>query len=313
MGTKDLKKRDPKARKVDYNQVEYQMRLLTSKDEGKTWSDKLATTTTVIGIPVNGLNSVSDFLVASNGRLYLPFHSWNNIDRKKPAGQWMMLSDDGGQTFSKPHELKKADGSLLTGPRAGSYPAFALDVTNGPYKNRLYTVWMDSTATSKGQWQLLFSYSDDGGETFKEPKVILDSLIRMDVMHPDARVNNRGVLVVAYYQYVPEGPDSTAKDGTKHRKIAYNRYATASLDGGKSFLTPQPLAPFTSRVDAGVYEWGWGINGPDIGDYYNIVSDPTGKFHTTWQAGEAGPTQIWYAPFTIDCGGRAASAVAPRL
>jgi hypothetical protein len=312
MGTKDLKKRDPKATTVDYNFIEYQMRLLTSKDDGKTWTDKLATTTTELGIKGNGLNSVSDILVARNGRLYLPFHSWNNVDRNGPYGQWMMVSDDGGQTFSKPHQLKKADGSLLMGPRGGSMPAYALDATNGPYKNRLYTAWMDSTSATSGRWQLLYSHSDDGGETFTEPKVILDSLLRMDIMHPDMRVNNRGVLALAYYHYIPEGPDSTDKKGVKRTKIAYNRYVTASLDGGKTFLTPQPLAPMTSRIGGGLYEWGWSVSGVDIGDYFNVVSGPDGKFHTTWQAGANGPTQIWYAPFGVKCGNRTASAVAPR-
>jgi hypothetical protein len=308
MGTKELRKRAHKD-SVDYTFIEYQMRLLRTKDEGKTWTDRLVTTTTALGIPGNGLNSVSDILVARNGKLYLPFHSWNNVNRELPYGQWMVTSDDGGETFSPAYQLKKARGSQLMGARGSSMPGYALDVTNGPYKNRVYVVWTDSTFATSGRWQMLFSYSDDGAVTFAEPRMLFDSLEKIDLAHPDLSVNNRGVLVLSYYRYTPEGPETVDEHGAKRRKIAFNRYVTASVDGGRTFMTPQPLAPEPSRVDASFQKWGWGLF-VDIGDYYNVVAAPDGRFHTTWQGGANGATQIWYAPFRVDCGGKTAAAVA---
>ena len=54
----------------------------------------------------------------------------------------------------------------------------------------MYIAWSDSIASS-GRWQLLFSYSDDGGNTFAEPKVLDDNLIKMDQVHPDLQVDGR--------------------------------------------------------------------------------------------------------------------------
>jgi hypothetical protein len=307
MGTKDLKPVE-KGAKWDPNNSEYQMRLLRTQDEGKTWTDKLVTTTTELGIPGNGLNSVSDVLISRTGRLYLPFHSWSNVDTAGDWGQWMLTSDDGGMTFSKPYKVKKADGSLLMGRRAGSYPGYAIDNSNGPYKDRVYVVWVDSTAAT-GRRQLLFSYSDDGAATFASPMVMEDSLVRTDQEHPDLYVNNRGVLVVTWYHFSPYGPvDTHSKTGVQKQMVLYNRYATASLDGGKTFLGIQPLAQESSRLTGYLNkDWGWGLSPVRFGDYFNVVTDPAGTFHTIWMGG-AGTTQMWYNSINVLCGGKPAAA-----
>jgi hypothetical protein len=48
-------------------------------------------------------------------------------------------------------------------------------------------------------------------------------------------------------------------------------------------------------------EFGWGLKYVRFGDYFNIVADPDGSFHTIWMGGAGGPTQQWYAPFSVQC------------
>jgi hypothetical protein len=302
MRTKALKPRPANPGETDYNVIEYQQHLLVSKDDGKTWTDALVATTTELGIPGNGTNSTSDLLIDPKGRLYLPFHSWNNIDRSKPRGQWMSISDDGGATFAKAYQIVKTDGSLLTGPKAGGYPGYALDVTNGPYSGRMYIVWYDSTAAS-GRWQLLFSHSDDQAKTFAEPKVLEDSLISMDDTHPDLQINKNGVLVVTWYRFRLENPTDA-----KEQPLVYNRYVTASMNGGKTFLPTQMLSSQMSRSEGKTTEYGWDLKHVRFGDYFNIVADPDGEFHTVWMGGAGGPTQLWYNSFRVDCDGKAGTA-----
>jgi hypothetical protein len=291
----------------DYNKLDYRMRLLVTSDDGKTWSDNVVTLASDIGLKGKGLNSVSDILVARNGKLYLPFHSWDNIEMVAgPRGQWITTSEDGGKTFAKAHELKTASGALLTSTMANGMPAYALDNTDGPFKDRLYVIWKDSLPNQK-DWKLLFSYSDDDGATFAEPRIIVDSLLRSEVPQPDAAVNKNGVLVVTYYEFRVSGPDVKTRWGTTGKAAEVHRYVVASVDGGKSFtpITTLSATPIKSLAFFSK-DYGWSA-GVDLGDYFNMVTSPDGTFHTIWENGDA--PQVYYSAVTVACGSKPAVAV----
>jgi hypothetical protein len=259
-----------------------------------------------IGLKGKGLNSDSDILVARNGKLYLPFHSWDNIQMANgPRGQWLTTSEDGGKTFAKAHELKTANGALLMSIKANGMPAYALDTTDGPFKDRLYVIYKDSLPNQPG-WKMLFSYSDDGGATFTEPKIIADSLLGSEVPQPDAAVNKNGVLVVTYYEFNVQGPKRKNRYNNEVQDAQIHRYVVATVDGGKSFTPITTLSKTPMRGDASFNkDYGWSA-GMDLGDYFNVVAGPDRTFHTIWEYGDA--PQVYYSAITVDCGGKPGKA-----
>ncbi len=74
--------------------------MAASTDEGKSWSDWRVLSTGQL----KGCASTGPVLRWSDGTLAVPFESFKEYDDPRPCvpGSWMIVSADGGQTFSEP-------------------------------------------------------------------------------------------------------------------------------------------------------------------------------------------------------------------
>lgn len=279
-----------------------------SKDRGMNWDVKKMTTVDALGPDYFLVGSVMSLLVSREGRLSLPFVAGvttnGKINLDSPNSyHWITFSDDGGKTFARPRQLHLADGSpLMKSGRVSWWGiGYAIDTTLGPFDGRLYTAWMEEDAATQMR-KLFFSFSD-GGDIWSAPNVVETAAIdnREGVLEssvlPTVSVNNRGVLILSWYRF------TAPEDAADKRSASYQRYITASLDGGATFL---PTVPLASQPTPDYEQFGF-KNGR-LGDYLNTTAGPDGIFHALWMDGRTGTQQMWYSSIRVECEGKPAVA-----
>jgi len=285
---------------------------LESTDDLQTWREEAIATTVDPVIArdrpagIFGLNTATEVPVARNGSFYLSFQTfWGRQagGRLRPAtGYWLVRFDAVSVQFSAPAEFRTADGARLIPETANFWPTMAVDASGGPFDGRLYLVWAepDGEAAAADHWKLQFSSSGDEGRTWRAP-VTLERLANPygliqpafnSPAGPNVEVNRRGQLLVGWYRF-------SAGPGIGARAIFSRRYATASVDGGRTFLAPVAVAGAESiqtkaQRDA-IENDGW------LGHYIRSASDPNGTFHQIWMDGRAGHQAIWHAPLNVRC------------
>ncbi len=276
------------------------------------------------------LNSANNGIIISRpGKLFFFARSW---DRDGSNTYYSLISSDGGETFSKPKPLVDANGKELIRFEMGSekssiiWPGLAIDSSGGRFNDRLYLVWMDRPDPD-GKWLLSISRSDDHGETWTNRRIPAEwsnvSTLEGDLpraSHPALSVNDRGVLLLTFYAFRPTSdfsqPDA---DGYRQRSVTHQRYVTASIDGGETFLPAVPIAsvptkfvrrsktiPATEtsiRVDLedNVTRGRSGEGLVGLQDYLNQAVGSDGRFHTQWMDSRTGLQQMWYAPVDVVC------------
>jgi hypothetical protein len=165
----------------------------------------------------------------------------------------------------------------------------AVDMSSGPFRGRIYVVNHDVRGSAAG---IFLSHSADGGETWSKPVQVGRGFAPeggFDFRLPALAVNHRGELLVTWY-------DEAEEPGRACGRLI----ASASVDGGETFLPPIPVAdagscnsrpgnvvvqgstPFdvTGRFQAG-------------GDYYGLVAVPDGSFRALWSDSRTGVFQLW--------------------
>ena len=255
--------------------------------------------------------------VLSDGTYVVIFHEAsriNDVDRKSPemplGSIKLVRSEDGGQTFSKADTISpwfRCSLSLVNG-----LPSIAADHTDGPFRDRLYSVWSDDQS---GHCDVRFSYSTDKGRTWSPPKVINDEPNRSsssrfaDHNMPIVAVNKRGVVGIEWYDR-RDNPDDTGW---------WTRF-TASLDGGDTFLPSVRIseAPQTHQVGEvlPIHIWGMGKKATrdptitthiqldpgevDGGDTGGMAADANGVFHPLWVDNRSGVLQVWSSAVSVN-------------
>ncbi len=282
-------------------------KIILHKIDGENLTRREITNTTEIAELTKtkdniGMNSVDFQMVSRSGKLFMVMHSWSNdstVDNPKfeLRKRWIITSDDRGQTNAKPRMLVKADGSDLLHGIGSSRPGFAIDNTTGPFANRLYTVFMDAPA-KEGPWGLYLSHSDDEGRTWSDPVLIeRQQLVSWqedkNEAYPGVSVNNRGVVVIHWFRD-RLGPDKKNWQGKMQPSVLSQRMATASLDGGKTFL---PVVALSRKVAE-----------QNSGDYIGIASGSDGRTHALWTDMRSGPGQMFHAATQVLCNGKPAAA-----
>lgn len=282
----------------------YRIRLARTMDL-QYWAEETVTTSSVTDkmsplTPPRYMNTGNDLLIARDGSLFLTFVS-GSVDGSGQAN-FFVRSSDGGRTFSQPMMFARSDGTRLISQHANAWPAFAIDASRGKFSDRLYGLWFEVKG-GNGDTDLLFSRSADNGRTWEQPRVI-DTLNNPAGKYspaltpgsifwivPAMQVNSAGVLLLTWYRIAPAGEPV---DGDV--PISYQRFVTASIDGGGSFFTPVPLASQAAVA----------VNTP--GHYLKVVADRNGTFHEAWMDDRTGKKEIWYAPIRVLCDGKAAKA-----
>jgi hypothetical protein len=252
--------------------------------------------------------------------------NYRNGQAIKPLELRILFSRDGGESLSKSYKVTDVN-------NFGHTPFdLAVDRSEGPFKDRLYTSWADG---KKGERSNIYiAYSADKGKTWSKPIVVNDDRIRFikDVTSdkgpedtiPVVAVNRAGVVGVMWYD----------RRDNPHNEGYWARFS-ASTDGGetwspsvrvsdkpKTYLHGERTIVFAHEmehdnktkdavgdthvgVNVGRDEW---IEG---GHTSGLAADGHGQFHALWIDNRTGIEQVYTAP--IDVAGASIKNGSPEL
>jgi len=251
--------------------------VVRSADGGRTFSPPVHL------VPSNLNFNVLTPGVLSDGTLVVPYTDFqsNISDFRSRAGElerkrtWVVMSTDGGRTFSRPSFVSEACGL--------GFGALAVDLSHQTTRDRLYFVCNTRDLTG-----VQVHSSEARGEKWSQP-VRADSAGGDVVFRrpPAVSVNRDGVVGVTW-----------TERRTESDRLCQHHYFSASRDGGKTFL-PQvrlseaPSCPDTARNGRVAARW------PEGGDYSGLAAAADGTFHALWADSRDGIYRLWTAPITV--------------
>lgn len=215
--------------------------LATSRDRGITWSVTAVPSPPSQGVPA--FNFLQDMnAVGANGEVYVLCHEAFRSTGSSGVNLWLVVSNDGGSTFSAPR-LVEANVPISGGA------VIAADGSHGPYRGRIYVTWADARS---GNLDILLRTSDDGGMTWS----------------PDTRVNDDTGTATQYNPWVSVAPNGRVDMGFYDRRDDPNdvlnaRYYAGSMDGGVTF------------VNLRVSDASWDPAGLPLDDFDQVASTAT--------------------------------------
>jgi hypothetical protein len=183
------------------------------------------------------------------------------------------------------------------------------DLSNGPFKDRLYASWAD---VRSGRSDVYLSYSSDMGKTWSVPRRIpddrssvADSAFR-DNLQGIVAVNPQGVVAVCWYDR-RDRPDN----------LSWTPRCTASLDGGDTVAPSVVVSDKgfdASRIDrmamaaiqrpegtGGAMRTKLGVHSFNFsgGHTIGLAADAGGDFHFLWTGNPTGVPQLWTARVSV--------------
>ncbi len=191
----------------DINEIFNEIFFSGSHNNGETFSEPLN-----ISKNPNG-NSMSPHIKCDGNNVYVV---WRD-DFNDNFDIFASFSHDGGQTFSEPDNLSNNTG----------FSFIPLISTEG---NNVYVVWRDGTPTS-GNFDIFFSFSHDGGQTFSEP----DNLSNNTGFSVEPQISTEGNNVYVVWR------DETPIPGKTDIFFSFSR------DGGQTFSEPDNLSNNTGN------------------------------------------------------------------
>lgn len=264
-----------KGARVD-GKLRFSVFVTRSMDGGKTFGEA----TTVVPSNLN-LNAQVP-AVLSDGSLVVPFTDFQrNVDEFTGAGMldrrrvWILKSTNAATSFSVP--------LFATEACAAGWMALAADSHSEPFRDRIYVACRDKVSGS-----IVLTSSSDGGEVWSEPIRVQPPAEAAKLEQPTLAVTRSGVLGIAWI----ESSDQASS------RCAQVQFA-ASVDGGRTFLPPQPVsgrAACADRASNGAAFNRW----PTGGDYFGMVAAGDGRFHLLWSDARDKVFQLWSAPVTVD-------------
>jgi len=225
-----------------------------STDLGLTYSPVLTLDPTRRGIG-------SDISSDTSGNVY---YFYPTIDAANPAQVRVLKSIDGGLTFAPAVVVSPLNDRFdfaipsMEVRRAFIYVSADTDLSGGPFANRIYAAWTDTTAAESGtpannHARIVVGRSADGGATWATTLAHEGTdLNTVDRFHPWLKVDEVGRVHVIYYD-TRINADRTGVD------LFYSR----SDDGGVTFIAPTRLTTVKSPNINDNFEWG-DYNGLDI-------------------------------------------------
>lgn len=262
--------------------------LASSSDGGRTFSTPLRLQNT------NVWSMVLSPVVLSDGSMGFGFVDYA-VDYRESSGGfillktprvWWVRSTDGGGTFSMPHLIAEIEEMTRWGH-------VAVDASTGPFRDRLYAVIDDFREGSGG---VFVYYSADLGETWSSAVRVSRPDTALQVRRrPTVAVNPRGAVLVAWFD-----------PGEEPERACWRLLASASVDGGESFLPPVPVAAVASCndqprnvVDRASGSFDVGARWPAGGDYFGLTAHPDGSFRILWSDSRSGVFQLWTASIHV--------------
>ena len=177
---------------------------------------------------------------------------------------------------------------------------FAIDLSGGPYRGRIYAAWEDGDFGGKLiSWppdlrreesgtrrELVIAYSNDQGKSWSAAKRIEPSSSGPAFMGSIA-VSPEGVLGALWIKH--EVYETNPQN--------YRAWFAASLDGGETFTPPTPVSSAVSRPNRSL------LSKVDYlrtrfrgGDYIGLAASSDSMFHAVWADARNGAFQTFYAP-----------------
>lgn len=272
---------------------DYQLVLMTSTDQGKSFSERNVFLESGPDRP--GIFN-ANILVLSDGTLFVPYIQSHDKDITDTDSFIMcQRSADGGTSFTESVQIAKRryirDEAFYLG-----MPVFAVDRSD-KFKDRIYVSYVSHHSDTL---RLFFSYSDDRGATWKDPKLVDDTGVVDSIQfQPTLAVNNRGEVGAGWY-------DSRGTES----EFGYYQYFSISVDGGKSFLPPKrvstqesnPLGIGNLRMESMSFD----RNGSKMiipssvfaryyhgGEYMGLMTRDDGSFIPVWADSRSGTFQMY--------------------
>jgi hypothetical protein len=298
--------------------------VIHSTDGGRTFQPPKYIDAAGSGYSIFG---IGDLVVAPKGELVVVIETYANKPNESPRTStvgrlWTAVSEDGGLSFAAalpgpdvPHGRGAAWLKSMTARRA------AIDVSNGPFRGRIYAAWVDLAGE---RYEVKVASTSDLGRTWTAPVRVNDNAGTGDPANVAVAVNRDGTVGVVF---------NDRRDDP--RNDCYRFYVTASVDGGATFLpntkvrdgetcpnAPGNWAPMAmSFLDLpldltkearrpAIAMSGVPARFPNGGDTQGLVAAPDGTFHAVWINGESGVMQPWHTAFHVDPGARITTTAA---
>jgi subtilisin-like proprotein convertase family protein len=232
------------------------LKFSRSTDFGNTWSAALTMSS---GTTQSGIGC--DLVTDKNGNVYYVWPATNGktiLSRK---------STDGGASFAAAVTVANTqDGYDFAIPametrRAFMYASADADLSSGPFANRVYVAWTDTTApesttAANNHARIQVAFSDNGTTwTVRTPHETADANT-VDRFHPWVGVSPDGTVHVMYYD--------TRQNAAR---TSVDMYYSKSTDGGNTWSAPVRATSATSPHIEDTFQWG---------DYNGLDADATG-------------------------------------
>jgi hypothetical protein len=318
--------------------------VFRSEDDGRSWIGPIQ-----VARPNPNPGSLARItrnpLVLSDGGLFVPWVDFpilppgDSAPREDRMTFLFATSNDGGSTFTPPQPFRLNGGGEISGTlvadnfqrlvgHIGS-PIFAVDNSDGPYRDRVYMVWADEIyrprPVERGEGRpkgtrILFSYSSDRGKSWSKPKVVASERSGVGNQFGESiAVNREGIVGIAWYD---------TRDTPRGARAPHvHRYFTASTDGGETFLTARPVSSVATdleRISSNSVSGAMGSGASfelrhegfddHSGGHYilGLAADTEGTFHAFWPDGRTGSYQIWATRIRVERTESVATAVPHR-
>ncbi len=284
----------------------YPLDLFRSDDDGRTFQGPktmVKAPSEEVGINTTGVAVLSDGTLV---HAYMDFPMGRLQETIREGKNWVMVSRDGGETFSEP-VLAGRQVLLPYGNKEhfAKLHSFTQMAAGG---DRIHMAWTDFRS---GRPQAMITTSADRGKTWPEPRPVAGPLPEGAYsFQPSLAVNRDGVLGVSWL-------DTRNHPGTDR----YDAWFSASLDGGATFLpavrlsseSSDPLGAGNQRPAPGWFQNNRGkphrvfflsalSRFPEGGDYAGLAADAEGHFHPLWPDARTGTFQAWTTRVKLERG-----------
>ncbi|PYU36865.1 MAG: hypothetical protein DMG54_35535 [Acidobacteria bacterium] len=231
-------------------------------------------------IASNLLYEAGNPAIAPDGMLLIPFadhHRPGSRRRLQGPRDWMVVSSDGGKTFSEPLLISEScDGR-------GGWSSLAV------FRDRTYHVC--PAAELNG---IQFRHSENRGETWSEP-------IRIDhpgdttpqTRTPAIAVNGEGHIAIAWYD--ARNDRSTIKGNFRCQEIV----VAVSVDGGLTFL-PEVQVSSKPSCAATPRNVETALRFPAGGEYMGLAAAPDGSFQLLWSDSRSEMYRLYTAKVAVN-------------
>ena len=256
---------------------QYGIVLSKSTNGGESWSNYDI---------INGARTYSSQaptpVIGPHGELYVAWRDGSGtitdakVQKSTDGGDSWWPSPKNPMTVRNTGTLNSTSGRYVLADkgdaRISSYPAIAVDASDGDYSGYVYVIQSGKDDTYTDINGLYFTKSEDGGEHWTDKKRIDNNELGNDIFMPSATVDPvTGTLAVLYY--------SSQNDPNNQKTDAY---VAISDDGGETFshvrLTPSRTVR-TNYQGEGNYYWG---------DYTGITSYGGKIYPSFWMPSENG-------------------------